>query len=149
MVTSCRKCIEYRKPNQEPMIPTAIPERPWQILGTDLFILKGRTYLIVNDYFSSYIEVSLLTVQECSDTICALKSIFARNGVPEILRSDNGPQFASPEFDQFLKDYFFMHIISSLKLPQAINQSSFIYPRYSFTTNALPESHVLNYNTYI
>ena len=120
MVTSCRKCIEYRKPNREPMIPTAVPERPWQILGTDLFSLNGRAYLVVVDYFSRYVEVSLLTAsQKSSDTIRALKSIFARHGVPEILRSDNGPQFASTEFDQFSKDYSFTHITSSPKLPQA------------------------------
>ena len=114
-----RKCIEHRKPNREPMIPTVISERPWQVLGTDLFSLKGRTYLLVVDYFSRYVEVSLmLASQTSSETVRALKSIFARHGVPEILRSDNGPQFASTEFDQFSKDYTFTHIALSPKLPQ-------------------------------
>ena len=120
MVTNCRRCIEHRKPNREPMIPTATPERPWQVLGTDLFTLKGRTYLLVVDYFSRYVEVSLmLASQTSSDTVRTLKSIFARHGVPEILRSDNGPQFASTEFDQFSKDYSFTHITSSPNFPQA------------------------------
>lgn len=76
--------------------------------------------MLVVDHFSRYVEVSpLQTSQKSSDTIRALKPIFARHGVPEILRSDNLPQYASNEFDQFSKDYSFLHITSSLKLPQA------------------------------
>ena len=39
MVTNCCKCIEHRKPNIDPMILSAVPERPWQVLGTDFFSL--------------------------------------------------------------------------------------------------------------
>ena len=120
MVTNCRKCIEHRKPNSEPMIPSAVPARPWQVLGTDLFSLNGRTYLLVVDYFSRFIEISILLVsQKSSETIRALKSIFARHGIPDILRSDNGPQFVSTEFDEFSKEYSFTHVTSSPKMPQA------------------------------
>lgn len=71
------------------------------------------------DYFSRYIEVSLLLAfQKSSDTIRALKSISARHGVPEILRSDNGPQFVSTEFDKFSKEYSLTHVTSSPKMPQ-------------------------------
>ena len=120
IVTNCRKCIEYRLPAREPMIPAAVPDGPWKTLGTDLFYLKGRTYLLVVDYFSRYVEVSpLLTSQKSSEAIRALKSIFARHGIPETLRSDNGPQFASTEFDQFSKEFAFTHITSSPKLPQS------------------------------
>ena len=120
MVTYCRKCIEHRKPNGEPMMPSAVPARPWQVLGTDLFSLNGRTYLLVVDYFSRFIEISILLVsQKSSETIRALKSIFARHGIPDILRSDNGPQFVSMEFDEFSKEYSFTHVTSSPKMPQA------------------------------
>ena len=106
MVTNCRKCIEHRKPNSEPMIPSAVPARPWQVLGTDLFSLNRWTYLLVVDYFSRFMEISiLLASQKWSETIRALQSIFARHGIPDILRSDNGPQFVSTEFDDFSKEY--------------------------------------------
>ncbi|XP_015774920.1 PREDICTED: uncharacterized protein K02A2.6-like [Acropora digitifera] len=102
------------------MIPSAVPARPWQVLGTDLFSLKGRTYLLVVDYFSRFIEISiLLASQKSSETIRALKSIFAIHGIPDILRSDNGPQFVSTEYDEFSKEYSFTHVTSSPKLPQA------------------------------
>ena len=120
MVTYCRKCIEHRKPNSEPMIPSAVPETPWKVLGTDLFSLNGQAYLMVIDYFSRFIEISILLVsQKSSETIRALKSIFTRHGIPNILRSDNGPKFVSTEFDELSNEHSFTFVTSSQKLPQA------------------------------
>ena len=119
MVTNRCKWIEHRKTNSEPMILSAVPERPWQALGTDLFSLNGRTYLLVMDYYSRFIEISiLLASQKSSETIRALKSIFARHRLPDILRSDNGPIFVSTEFDEFSKEYSFTHVTTSQKLSQ-------------------------------
>jgi hypothetical protein len=33
--------------------------------------------------------------------------VFAQHGIPEILRSDNGPQYASKEFADFAKSYMY------------------------------------------
>ena len=102
------------------MIPSAVPARPWQVLWTDFFSLNGWTFLLVVDYFSGFIKISiLLASQKSSETILALKSIFARHGIPDILRFDNGPQFVSKEFDEFSKEYSFTHVTSSPKMLQA------------------------------
>ena len=72
------------------------------------------------DYYSRFIEISiLLTSQKSSETIRLLKSIFARQGIPHILRSDNGPKFVSTEFDEFSKEYSLTHVASSQEFPQA------------------------------
>ena len=71
------------------------------------------------DYFSKFVEVSLLTSESSQETIRALKSIFARHGIPEVLRSDNGPQYSSAEFAKFAKDWEFQHITSSPIYPQS------------------------------
>jgi transposase InsO family protein len=88
-------------------------------IATDLFILQGVTYLLVVDYFSRFPEVITLTETSSSKVISSLKSMFSRYGVPETLLSDNGPQFASHEFDEFANAYEFTHITSSPHYPQS------------------------------
>ena len=64
-------------------------------------------------------EVALLmSSQSSQDVIKALKSIFARHEVPEVVRSDNGPQYSSGEFQNFAKDWGFQSITSSPKYAQ-------------------------------
>ena len=43
-------------------------------------------------------------------TITELRRLFSRYGLPEQLVSDNGPQFASDEFQTFLKSNGVKHI---------------------------------------
>ena len=71
----------------------------WQIVATDLFELKGVDYLIVIDYFSRYVEVAAMQkTTKSSELIRALKSVFARHGIPEQVRSDNGSQYRCMTF---------------------------------------------------
>ena len=44
-------------------------------------------------------------------TIEALRSLFARYGLPEQIVSDNGPQFTSAEFATFMKGNGIKHIM--------------------------------------
>ena len=47
-----------------------------------------------------------------SETISALKSVFTRRGIPEVVRSDNGPQYDSAEFAKFAKGWEFKNVTS-------------------------------------
>ena len=108
MVKSCRECTKQSTLNREPMIPSNLPDFPWQIVGTDLFQHKGTTYLLVVDYFSRYPEITKLTNTTSKGVIAALQAIFARHGIPEVLRSDNGPQYVSQEMTDFAALYGFV-----------------------------------------
>ena len=54
-------CIQERSKKAEPLIPSVLPDRPWQKIGIDLFELKGKPYLLSIDYFSRFAEVALLS----------------------------------------------------------------------------------------
>ena len=102
MIKRCPECVERSQPRKEPMILTECPEYPWQRLAADLFQLKTTMYLAVVDYFSRYVEVAKLGTTTSNQVIQTLKDIFSRHGVPEILVSDNGPQFSSQEMRKFM-----------------------------------------------
>ena len=120
MVENCTTCSKYRQQHPEPLMPTPLPQRPWQLIATDLFILEKVTYLLVVDYYSRYVEVVTLPKSTSSSKIIqALKTILARHGIPDEVRSDNGPQYHSDEFAQFAKEWGFKHSTSSPRYPQA------------------------------
>ena len=71
-----------------------LPQLPWQRVGTDLFELKGYAYLLVVDYYSRFIEVARLNNATADEVILHTKEFFARHGIPEVVVSDNGPQYS-------------------------------------------------------
>ena len=81
-VSECPICIRNREQRPEPLIPSKLPDYPWQKVGTDLFDFKGSKYLLVIDYYSRYIEIAKLHYATSMDVINHLKSIFARHGIP-------------------------------------------------------------------
>ena len=73
----------------------------------------------MSDYFSNFIEVSRLHAITTTAVVRELKTIFARFGIPEILVTDNGPQFASKEFEAYVKSWSFNHTTTSPRYPQS------------------------------
>ena len=120
MVEDCPTCNTYQnQQHKEPMKPSKIPDLPWSEVGSDIFDWKGDSYLLTVDYYSKFIEVDKLTDQSSNTTIEVLKSQISRHGIPVVLRSDNGPQFSSSEFDNFCRDYQIQHKTSSPHFPQS------------------------------
>ena len=56
-------------------------------------------------------------------TIALLKEMFSEHEIPETVRSDNGPQFASHQFDKFTKEWNFDHTTSSPRNPRSNGQA--------------------------
>jgi transposase InsO family protein len=104
-IKHCVVCAKESTPRREPLILSTLPELPWQKVGSDLFTLNGINYLLVIDYFSRYPELVKLTSTTSSSIMNALKSVFSRHGIPQVLVSDNGPQYASQEFASFARKY--------------------------------------------
>lgn len=121
MCEQCSVCAEYRpKQMKEPMVLTQLPERPWQKLGSDLFQFDGKTYVLLADYYSKFVEFTELKEdQESSTVIEFFKEQFARHGIPEQVITDGGPQYSSRVFRDFATCYGFQHIMSSPEYPQS------------------------------
>lgn len=60
VVAKCEDCAEYQTANpQQPMQTHKIPERPWSRVGSDLFSLHSKDYIVLVDYYSDFVEVDL------------------------------------------------------------------------------------------
>ena len=100
MISKCSACIENQAYQQkEPLIFHEIPTEPWFKVRMHLFSFRNKSYLVVVDYYSNYIEVCHLYHRTKSpDVISHVKAIFACFGIPRVVISDNGPQFLSMDF---------------------------------------------------
>ena len=74
-IHNCDACCRDFPITTQPLIPTKLPERPWEKIASDLFELKGTPYIVV-DYFSRYIEILKLTTTTSSSIIVAMKAYF-------------------------------------------------------------------------
>ena len=119
MINNCLECKKQLPTPVETLAPSSLPDRPWQRLAMDLFELNGHTYLIVDDYFSRWIEVTEMKDLTSKATISALTKIFSTHGYPDVVVSDNGPQFAVHDFSTFATDCQFIHVTSSPRYPKA------------------------------
>ena len=108
-ISTCDICQTHQTTQQkEPLQQHQVIKLPWAKLGMDLCQLHGCTLLGVCGYFSNYIEVERLTTTTSRSVARVLSSLFARLGVPDVLVSDNGPQFVSAELASFAKKWKFM-----------------------------------------
>ena len=122
-VKNCKECCKYQFQKAEHLISTALPDRPWQRVATDLFEWKKANYLFIIDYYSRWIEIAKLERTNADNIIAHTKSIFARYGIPETVISDNGPQYSSEAYSTFSKQYGFQHITSSPYHPQGTGEA--------------------------
>ena len=120
MVSKCPHCQELRNANsKEELHPHSVPVYPWQIVGTDIFHWNNNDYLLVVDYYSRFWEVVKLRSMTAENLIIEMKKIFSRHGIPEMVKSDNGPQYASKEFRQFATNWRFKQTTSSPRYPRS------------------------------
>lgn len=65
------------------------------------------------------LEILYLSNTTAEQFVIKLKATFARFGIPEVVVSDNGPQFTSETFQSFSREFDFMHVTSSPHHPSS------------------------------
>ncbi|XP_067932991.1 uncharacterized protein [Watersipora subatra] len=107
--TVARCSIYQRHANQqqqEPLIPHDVPELPWNKVGIDIMDFRNKSYLIVVDFYSYYLEIRLISHKKSEDVVATLKSIFAVYGVPVEVIAENMP-FSSYAMRNFASEWEF------------------------------------------
>ena len=94
--------------------PHEVPPGPWVKIGIYFFQDHlGKKHLIVADYFSKFPYMFPVASTHHFKTISHLWELFAAEGMPTIIMSDNRPPFNRDKFRQFSCDFDFVHTTSS------------------------------------
>ena len=101
---ACSNCQMNRKnPPKAPLHPWEWPSRPWERIHIDYTgPFLGKMFVVMVDAYSKWLEVHPMNVATSRATIGKLQSTFAVHSLPAIIASDNGSNFCSEEFEDFL-----------------------------------------------
>lgn len=84
-ITKYDICLTHRAvPGRESLLQHEIPERLWAKIEVDLCVLRGRTLLVVCDYYSNFIEVEKVGTATTQGVSKVLKGLFSRYGIPDV-----------------------------------------------------------------
>ena len=101
------------------------PQNPWSHVAIDIagpkFGKNNKSFYIVVliDWHSKWVCADVVRSVKTDDIIQFMMSAFTFFGLPTELTSDNGTQFVSSEFQQFLAVHRIKHIRSSIYNPEA------------------------------
>lgn len=113
--TACGDSSKSHKPTVVPPVKIELPSEPWHKIGIDITgpfanaPQHQRFLTVVVDYKSGFPEVLLSGDITSTKIISWLRELFARYGNPAILVSDNGRQFCSDQFEQFIQQRDILH----------------------------------------
>ncbi|XP_055635391.1 uncharacterized protein K02A2.6-like [Toxorhynchites rutilus septentrionalis] len=116
-VRKCKACTLVSAPDQR----TEMPLHPWTHIAADFLgpLPSGHNLLVLIDYHSRFTEIIIMKQITATLTVRALHETFCRFGMPESLKTDNGPQFISAELHQFCNQFGIEHRRTTPYWPQA------------------------------
>ena len=110
LCAECEACkTTAAMPPSAPIHPWQYPNSQWERVHIDFGEWNKTVFLVLVDAFSKWPEVRLVSSATSQKTIEVLSDIFATHGFPSILVLDNGPQFTSTEFSDFLQENGITH----------------------------------------
>lgn len=124
----CKASDKSAKTAVAPLQPVQWPEKPWEKLGMDIVGPMERAppecrfAVTVIDYHSKWPEVFFVSSITSQSVTKVLLELFAREGYPKSVVTDNGRQFMSTQFEGFLQDRGIEHCVASLYYPQCNGQ---------------------------
>ncbi|XP_040071826.1 uncharacterized protein K02A2.6-like [Ixodes scapularis] len=118
-ISACNVCQKHAPAQQrETLEPHPRPDFPWERVGCNIQEHYSKHFLITVDYYSNFWEVDQLSSLTSAHVIRRLKAHFARHGIPSVLITNNGSQFACEAFNKFAILWNFEHATSSQRYPR-------------------------------
>lgn len=103
-INKCPTCLQNRPVLKKTLDTWPKEDKPWCRVHMELCMVDGAgTILILSDAYSGWPEAIGVPDRSTDTTIRVLRTVFARNGVPETLVSDNATEFKAEKFTSWLK----------------------------------------------
>ncbi|KAI5746646.1 hypothetical protein M8J77_005896 [Diaphorina citri] len=112
---SCSSCSVNANENAKVEVhPWELPDGAWQRIHIDFAgPIKGQMILVIVDAYSKWTELFVTKTTTSTWVINKLRQLFTCFGLPVTLVSDNGSQFTSKEFEDFLREQGISHLTSA------------------------------------
>ena len=127
-VRHCMECAESAQlPKKQPLLLWPWTSEPMQRVHADFFEINKQMFHILVDSHSKWMEVYAMNTTTAKATIDTLRKMMTNFGLIDRLVTDNGPQYISEDFRNFLKMNGIEHTLS---------------PPYHPSTNGQAEAYV-------
>ena len=141
VIDKCIACQANGPSNHpDPLQMSPLPPDPWHTVHMDFCgpFPSGEYLLVVIDAYSRFPKVEIVHSTSASCIIPRLDRIFATHGIPQVVRSDNGPPFTSQEIKEYMNENGIEHRRITPLWPQANSEAeSFMKP----LTKAIHSAH--------
>lgn len=122
-LNNCSSCKKFHNnPPKAKNMPLPLAIKPWERIHIDYAQWQGFNFLLIVDAYSKWVEIIRMMNTSSNSTIEALRDLFWRYGLPETLVSDNGPQFTSKVFYEFMHNNAINHIKTAPYMPKSNGQ---------------------------
>ncbi|KAM7303493.1 uncharacterized protein ISCGN_013449 [Ixodes scapularis] len=119
-VERCAACqATDKRPARKLLHLKEVLDFSWERVASDLFNFEGRSYVVIVDSYSGYLDFKKLSGESPQEVVNVMKEWLATHGVPRVIETDNGPCYAAQEFKNFSRDWRFQHVTSSPKYTQS------------------------------
>jgi hypothetical protein len=120
-VESCCAClISTPESKRELLKMSPLPNAPWSEVSMDFAELPYSEYLLIITYdYSRYPVVETVKSTSANTVIPRTDKVFSEFGIPDVVKTDNGPPFNSREFQSFAQTLGFKHRKITPRWPRA------------------------------
>lgn len=112
---ACQQSDKSAKPLNAPIQPIEYQMKPWAKIAIDIMgpfanaPLHKRNVLVATCFYSKWPEANVCGDVTTGVSIKWLRHLFAKHGLMEEIFTDNGPQFRSSEYAEFLRSNGIKH----------------------------------------
>ena len=103
-ISKCSVCLQHKPCFKKTIDVWPKENAPWNRVHMDHCFVDGAgLILILSDAYSGWPEAIVVPDRTAETTMRVLRTVFARNGVPITLVSDNAPEFKAEKFTDWLR----------------------------------------------